>query len=218
MDRLLLILIIILGIGWSSCTEHTDSSDNNAIVPEDLPPAKAKVNYMLRPQAAGNISAASTPEALREMFGSEEVKDTVIYVGDGISRPGSLVFPGTADELQLVWTETPPRRPELLMISRANTQWRAANGLTVGTRLSELVRMNGENFSFAGFDWDFGGRVTDWQGGKLAGFNVRLGYPDGHKVPESMLGDQIISSDHPDVAKVPITVQQIILVLNRGRK
>ena len=47
--------------------------------------------------------------------------------------------------------------------------WRLAHGISLGTRLSELARLNGRPLRLHGFDpSERSGRVLDWQGGALA--------------------------------------------------
>lgn len=41
-------------------------------------------------------------------------------------------------------------------------------GIRLGMRLTDLERINGGPFTVMGFDWDYGGTVTNWRGGKLA--------------------------------------------------
>ena len=45
--------------------------------------------------------------------------------------------------------------------------WKTDNGIAIGTTLEELVKINGKDFTFAGFEWDYAGVVTDWNTGKI---------------------------------------------------
>jgi hypothetical protein len=38
-------------------------------------------------------------------------------------------------------------------------EWKAAHGITLGTSLVQLERLNRHPFTLAGFGWDYGGRV-----------------------------------------------------------
>ena len=55
-----------------------------------------------------------------------------------------------------------------LRVSSADSLWHDAAGLRAGMTLAELVELNGAPVSFYGLEWDYGGTVQDWHGGKLA--------------------------------------------------
>ena len=62
-----------------------------------------------------------------------------------------------------------------LRVRAPGSRWRDASGLRMGMTLSELVALNGAPISFYGLEWDYGGTVQDWHGGKLAnGVGERL--------------------------------------------
>ncbi len=46
-------------------------------------------------------------------------------------------------------------------------KWHLANSVSFGTSLRELERLNGRPFQLAGFEWDYSGMVTNWNGGNL---------------------------------------------------
>lgn len=167
----------------------------------------------------GPIQADSDQAGIRAMFGQQNVREANIYVGEGFERPGLLVYPGSQDEVEVLWVEGgDPQRPELVFIRQDGSQWRTESGVSIGTTLEELQQLNGKPFKLSGFDWDYGGTITDWNGGKLEGLTLRLNYPDGKTVDNALLGDQIISSDHPAFAELGAYVNEIVVALNRPRE
>jgi hypothetical protein len=88
---------------------------------------------------------------------------------------------------------------------RAASPWTVAPGVSLGTRLSALERLNGRPFRLFGFAWDYGGTVADWEGGRLdalwPGQLVRLrlqpeGGADG-ALARLVGGERLFSSAHP---------------------
>jgi hypothetical protein len=70
--------------------------------------------------------------------------------------------------LEFVWSDEKARRRPTLIRATDQSAWATANGIRIGTALAEIEQMNGKPFKLSGFDWDYGGRVTDWQDGKLS--------------------------------------------------
>ena len=78
----------------------------------------------------------------------------------------------------------------------------------------ELAALNGGPFGFMGFDWDYGGAVTDWRDGRLAPDGASAGpvtlcpgtAADGEPLEDYPLGDQEFSSDDPRLAAHPAVV------------
>jgi hypothetical protein len=52
-------------------------------------------------------------------------------------------------------------------VGRDATEWTGPNGLKVGDAIESVERSNGGGFTLSGFDWDYGGLVTNWKDGEL---------------------------------------------------
>jgi hypothetical protein len=52
-------------------------------------------------------------------------------------------------------------------VRRDATEWSGPNGIKVGDGIEAVERSNGGGFVLSGFDWDYGGVVTDWKDGQL---------------------------------------------------
>jgi hypothetical protein len=98
-----------------------------------------------------------------------------------------------------------------------------AHGITIGTTLRELEKINGAPFQLAGFEWDYSGTVTSWGAGKLkdefAGsydVTIRLGGKlDSLSEQESLsvLGDKDFPSNNGVMQKLNPRIYQIIFDL-----
>jgi hypothetical protein len=144
---------------------------------------------------------------LVQTFGVNNIKKQSIYVAEGEEIPGYIVFPDTKDEIQIAYdTAVAKDKPAFIRIDQEGSHWKTNNGITIGTSLEELVKINGKDFDFFGFDWDYGGSVTDWKNGKLTNdLQVGLGY-DSNNLPNELMGDRTISSNHPKVKGQKIKV------------
>jgi hypothetical protein len=86
--------------------------------------------------------------------------------------------------------------------SARTNAWNVA-GITIGSTLAEVQKVNGRPFLVNGFEWDYGGLVTNWKGGMLGrplpgGCTVRLRFDRDSAAPKGMLGEGVkISSASP---------------------
>jgi hypothetical protein len=96
--------------------------------------------------------------------------------------------------------------------------------VTIGTTVQELAKLNGREFRFLAFGWQRGGEVVSWEGGRLAGsyrlgsaITIRLG-PDrpfedlAEEERRRIVGEQIISSGSPSLARLGVRVWEIAVL------
>src|SRR5665213_199400 len=118
--------------------------------------------------SCSTFPANTTAASLIRQFGAESVKDGEVSNGEE-DVPGTLIFPNTKDAtVEVNWLMPESKsRPERVTIRTQETRWRTPEGISIGTDLKTLERMNRKPFVLAGFDWDRGGAVTSWSGGRL---------------------------------------------------
>ncbi|HNI45088.1 MAG TPA: hypothetical protein PK230_10365 [Chitinophagales bacterium] len=170
---------------------------------------------------AGEILPNTTEKEVSNLFGKENVSQDTIFVADMEPFIGTSLYKGTANELQIIWTDAKHEHPEVA-ITRQKGQWHSPKGIKVGMTLAELVQLNdGKAIQFSGFGWDYGGNVTNWNGGALEQEKVMVKLqegeisPDLQKLYQSVLGDGVFSSDTKDIEKLGITVGEISISLNK---
>jgi len=125
-------------------------------------------------QAASPITCSglwapdTTEEALRRYFGPSQVSRQMIDVGEGELEDGSVIYPHTPRLTILVlWKDSVGRRrPSSVRLRKGSTQV-IYESIGIGTTLKAIERLNGRPFQLAGFDFDYSGTVTSWQGGRL---------------------------------------------------
>ena len=166
----------------------------------------------------GLITPGIAVARIENLYGSDALESRELPDGEGNALPGYVLFPGTHDELSIELGED--KQPTRVSFSHPRTRWHHADTkLTVGTELAELREMNGEAFTFTGFGWDSAGTVTDWNGGALTDILVRLTYaPErviGGGLPDTLLGDRLLSSDSSNVAALGLRVREIVVPLRK---
>ena len=96
------------------------------------------------------------------------------------------------------------------------SQWRIA-GLSTGSTLADATAANGRPFELFGFEWDYGGIVTDLKDGALYdidGCRVMMSFGPGADttLPGELLGDVELMSDDPRLPQSGVTAWELGLV------
>jgi hypothetical protein len=178
--------------------------------------AKAEHDFVIVPgKRLGPFMAKNAKENdLVQAFGAENVKAQTLYGGEGTEMPGYVVYADTPDQLEVAYDSTyAVGKPSLLRISGQGTRWKTTEGISIGTTLEELIRINGKAITFYGFGWDYGGTISSWNGGKISEMlNLVIGQKQGEMAPDGLLGDSEFRSDNPlvkpkDYVVVSMSVQ-----------
>jgi hypothetical protein len=166
----------------------------------------------------------STQAVVLAAYGDSARVDS-IYVVEGMTAPGVIVFPDNPLKmLEIYWDrEIDPLRPALIRISGAGpvnvggSSWKTTDGITIGTSLEEVERLNGKPFDLYGFDWDYGGLVTDWKEGKQSPYlHLRFQLTEVGKIPSTVLGETVLKSNDPVLRRLKPVVAVIELSFPRS--
>ena len=193
-------------IGYVSPIRHADAAEDARLIEPGL--------------RVGPITARTREADLVRLLGHANVRREDLDIGEGDKRPGTVLFPRGKDELWLFWKEDAYDVPEHVVITGERTAWRTAEGITMGTTIDTLVRLNGRHFKLHGFAWDYSGTVTSWEGGRLDRFGdnliVRIGPTIeldslAPKELDSVLGEQVISSATPALKRLGVTDYELVV-------
>lgn len=93
------------------------------------------------------------------------------------------------------------RYPKSVTIRGSQSVWHTATGVTLGTTVDELQKLNAKPFEFNGFGWDYGGQIVNWHGGAMArdtSIAIRLDalHLFDNKPYRSVMGDKKVSSSN----------------------
>ncbi|QIL20065.1 hypothetical protein [Thermomonas sp. HDW16] len=156
----------------STAAKHDDTTSSPVPPPAASPtpievPATPAETWLL----PGDIGPLTTRLQLETRFGKANMREETFDGAEGIgSYPALVVFPDDPRKrLELVLDANDPDAPiRELRVASADSLWHDASGLRTGMTLAELAALNDAPVSFYGLDWDYGGTVQDWHGGKLA--------------------------------------------------
>lgn len=173
-------------------------------------PQKPDDKFVMVPGVrVGDITATTTFADLVRIYGKANVTSEEISGNEGDSYPGAKVFPKDPQKtLEIIWKDPDHKRnPELVRIAGETTSvWKTDTGITLGTTLKEVEKINGKPFKISGFEWDLGGLVVDWNGGKLTAQTLGMGFQPREGVTEkeaqSVNGDRVFPSTNRVLQKM----------------
>lgn len=179
--------------------ENNAGMDTIAVLPANPSPEPkskiAKIDFLL-----DSLLKFDSEAELTEVFGNN-VKRSTGHYPEGLGEyQNTLLYPGTENQVEFVWIDDSVNFTGLAFIEVGGekTDWKTIEGITLGTDLKVLEKMNQKAFIFYGFGWDYSGMVN-WDGGHLNERKVfvSLAYP-GESIPpefEGLLGDHEVRSD-----------------------
>jgi hypothetical protein len=175
-------------------------------------PASAEAAAMRVIKCEGSFGRNASHASLVKAFGNNNVVYREIEGVQDKKTKASILYPADPKaRLEFIWQGERARRRPALIRAKDQSAWVTANGIRIGTALADVEKMNGKPFKLSGFDWDYGGRVTDWRDGALAkpqpgGCTLGIEFVHPEDAPEESLtkvsGDREILSDHADMRAV----------------
>src|ERR1700744_3035852 len=164
------------------------------------------------------VSPNDSAKSLLMRYGEEAVAQDNLYTGvEDITSKGVVLLPRAPEwRIEVSFTdETMNRVAGLTLHDTAKTShWNVA-GLTIGSSLAEVQKINGKPFLVNGFDSDAGGFVRNWNGGALSrplpgGVRVTVRLGRNGSAPDDLAGEGVkISADDCRLVKWAPVVTQI---------
>lgn len=208
--------MMVASVLAAACTG--DSTSDRAAAPADSAPAwRIGVGG-----TSATLDGTTSYAELSQRFPGE-VSDTMIHLGEAQFAPGTVVHAGdSVSRVEIVWLDSLRSRPWRIQLSGDTSRWSVGPGITLGTRLTELTRLNGRPFELTGFGWDYSGTVLGWDQGALEpvllGGNGRVLLrlaPDSaaaaSEAAQAVAGDGVFSSDQPEMQQLDPGVYQVIV-------
>lgn len=183
-------------------------------VPKVIDASKEIFNWTCMPgEKVGLIAKGFTEADIIKAYGQENVSREEIGLGEGETAMATVLFPKTANELYITWQpEKAFQEIAEIRIENEEAPWTTSQGIGIGTTIEELIKTNGKDFQFAGFEWDYSGYTNDWQGGNISKDLVVFLEPSNPEaVYPELLGDELFSSNHPKAKAAGLKVRMMMI-------
>ena len=165
-------------------------------------PAFAQQPAPLTIACSGPFAKDSSHARLQQTFGAPNVVIEKVDGAEGETFEASVLYRSSPEKrLEVTWHDDKKRSGLGAASVKKPSTWTGPEGIHVGMGLDEVARLNGQPFKLNGFEWDYGGYVSDLKG-KLAtppggcGITLRFspGMPLDAKRHAGLLGDRKLSS------------------------
>jgi len=187
-------------------------------------------------ERVGFVTAETTDASLKALFGASNVESVDVYLGEGFTSPGTAVYPSdTTRRIEVVWSDETRTVPKEVRLTGDSSVWRTAEGISLGSTLREIERLNGYPFRLVGFAFDYGGTIVDCGRGRLVALGCSVADERGASKGRLMvvrlnpgvdalgtseyrqvLGEREFSSGHPAMQKLNPRVYQLIVFIAVG--
>lgn len=135
----------------ASGTVDGSSETNNEAIRDSIPHETFDENVDITYPLDSLLSFNSETE-LKQVFGND-VKRSTGYYPEGMGEyQNTLLYPDTRDQVEFVWLDDSVNFTGLMYIkvSGKKATWKTSEGITLGTTLKELERLNQKSFAFYG--------------------------------------------------------------------
>lgn len=185
------------------------------------------------PFSCETFAAGTSAADLAARFGAKNVTRGMVPFGgaEGDENPGTVLFAAQPNaRLLIYWRDTPSLRyPMLVAAQTTHSRWQSTAGISIGTTLKEIERLNRRPFEMVGFGMDGGGTIISWSGGRLdeqnsKGCRVRFRLAYAHDASRSaefdkyaiqVNGGDEFSSRHPALQALNPRVAEMFIQYDR---
>lgn len=156
------------------------------------------------------LLSCDSPENITSLYGAENIKKEKLYdYEDNFIGWKYLIFPNTINEAEVTFKHDLP----IITVENKGSKWQFPGDIYVGMPLEQLVRRNGRDFQFYGFEWDYDGGIYSWNNGRLenTGIGVRLDAKEHPDVYANFMGEGPFSTNSESIEKLKIEVGSITI-------
>jgi len=198
MKKIILPLLVIAAVIYSC-----GSKDKKATPATDTPVVKID-SSLVTDTSWGPITKATDFAGLQAAYGASNVVDKRICGPECVdSIDVTIIYPEKNNEIIVYWKDSLYHKSiSSLENYMPEGPYHTASRLKIGSTLEDLLKINGKQIIFSGFDWDYGGYIQDYGMGTLQNspviFHLGLNENGGSEVS----GDSEFNTEMPEVKKL----------------
>lgn len=129
---------------------------------------------------------------LYDTYGKDNIKKEIDrdYEDNPIGY-AARIYANSNDELRISFGEDKSyTNISGITLKKKNSRWILPYGLKVGNKLSEVIEINGKDFSFYAFEGDLHGLCNNWNGGKLDSYNLIVHFTPNPNINVNMFDEK----------------------------
>ena len=190
-------LALVLALGLLACRQNPEQPTEPKIDLQDpAPDSSANRSSEEGDKQLSGFAGIRFDQSLEDIRRSRPgalIREDYYIVGEGERLPSAVVNPNTDSSLTVLF-ESEERQSVSRIVITDGSNLEVA-GIRIADSLEDVERLNGRPFLMSGLEWDYPGRVADWQGGKLPeNLLVVLSSSSADSAPKDVTGDGLFSS------------------------
>jgi hypothetical protein len=213
MKKNILLLFAITAIIYSC-----GNKDKKATTVTEKPEVKID-STLITDSSWGLITKNTELAGLQAIYGTSNVKDERICgpeCADSIDV--TKIYSEKNNEFIVYWKDSLYHKSIAFIESyMPDGPYHTASGLKINSSLEDLLKINGKQITFSGFDWDYGGFIQSYNNGALEKSNINYHLNLTEDSDNSLLGDTELNTDMPEVKKMlgKILISYLSLSFNK---
>lgn len=168
----------------------------------------------------GAIKINTDFAGLQTLYGAVNVKDERICGPECVDSINvTTIYPEKNNQFTVYWKENAYHKEiDYIEADMPESPYHISNGLKIGSSLEDLLKINGKQIMFSGFDWDYGGFIQDYGMGTLQNspfvFRLQMTGDGGSELS----GDSEFNTEMPEVKKnlAKIKISTLTLSFSKG--
>ncbi len=184
------------------------------------PPAPAASPLSRRNFAAtctSPISRNDTAATILQRYGAQARRET-LPGAEGETFRGVVLYPRDPQRrVEIGFSDDARPRVAFIRIRGNRSVWTFGN-MALSNSVAQITAANGRGFTLSGFEWDYGGYVTDLKGGVLSQqpggcrLGIRFSLPANvTTTPEALMGDVPVQSTNSALSRLRPVVDELSL-------
>ncbi|MDZ4794739.1 MAG: hypothetical protein SGI83_10705 [Bacteroidota bacterium] len=196
--KIITLSLLVIATLLNSC----GNNDKKATVVAKNPDVKID-SSLVTDSSWGLIKKGTDITGLQAIYGAANVMDERICgpeCADSIDV--TRIYPEQPNQFIVYWKDNQFHKTiAFIETYLPDGPYHSDKGLKIGSTLEELLKINGKQIIFSGFDWDYGGSILDYGMGALQnsplGFRLAIDEDGG----TSLSGDEEFNTDMTEVKK-----------------
>jgi hypothetical protein len=163
------------------------------------------------------VSRNDTAATILNRYGAQARRET-LPGAEGETFSGVVLYPRDRQRrVEIGFSDDARPRVAFIRIRGNASTWSFGN-MALGNSVAQITAANGRGFTLSGFEWDYGGFVTDLKGGVLSQLpggcrlSIRFALPaTATETPGAVMGDVQVPSTHPALRRLRPVVDELSL-------
>ncbi len=168
------------------------------------------------------LNSMKSVTELYEFYGDKNILKIIDNEMDDSSFQSFVLYPDTIDEVVICTKGKKITRFDFgdvqlrLGLKNTLTGWKFPISIRIGMSIESVVGLNQKNFDIYGFEWDDGGEVVSWKGGKLSTSKISLKFSSGDNVDQKryqkVMGEQVFNTAQNELKGLGLKVSKIHVI------